>query len=163
MNITCHESNELTEFTAATIPDANASFHSDAKRKGETMDSAPLIAIVDDDMWVRKSFERLMKSAGFKTESFASAEEFLESQNHDPGCVILDLKLPGMDGLELQRCLADEHRQVPIVFVSAHDDQMSKNQALRAGATAFLNKPLDEDVLLDAVDSALRPGKEGKQ
>jgi FixJ family two-component response regulator len=123
------------------------------------MNSAILIAIVDDDPWVRRSLNRLMKSAGFKTECFASAEEFLESADDLLGCVILDLKLPGMNGLELQRRLADEDKRVPIVFVSAHDDRASKSQALQAGATAFLNKPFGDETLLNAVDSALRPGK----
>jgi FixJ family two-component response regulator len=123
------------------------------------MNSAILIAIVDDDPWVRRSLNRLMKSAGFKTECFASAEEFLESADDLLGCVILDLKLPGMNGLELQRRLADEDKRVPIVFVSAQDDRASKSQALQAGATAFLNKPFGDETLLNAVDSALRPGK----
>jgi FixJ family two-component response regulator len=100
-----------------------------------------------------------MRSSGFKTECFGSAEEFLESADDFLGCVILDLKLPGMNGLELQRRLADEDRKIPIVFVSAHDDRASKSQALKAGATAFLNKPFGDETLLDAVDSALRWGR----
>ena len=100
-----------------------------------------------------------MRSAGFKTECFGSAEKFLESADDCLGCMILDLKLPGMNGLELQRRLADEDKRVPIVFVSAHDDRASKSQALQAGATAFLNKPFGDETLLNAVDSALRPGK----
>lgn len=138
------------------LPDV---IHSDPRGRGKGKDSAVLIAIVDDDPWVRRSLDRLMRSAGFKTECFSSAEEFLESTNDFLGCVILDLKLPGMNGLELQRRLADEDRKIPIVFVSAHDDRASKSQALKAGATAFLNKPFGDETLLDAVDSALRPGR----
>ena len=133
---------------------------SDSEGGGQAMDDATMIAIVDDDPWVRKSLARLMRSVGFRTASFASAEEFLESVDNFLGCVILDLKLPGMDGLEVQRRLLDEHRRIPVVFVSAHDDRRSKMQALQAGATAFLNKPFGDEVLLDAVESALRSGKE---
>ena len=127
--------------------------------RGRAKDRAALIAIVDDDPWVRRSLDRLMRSAGFKTECFGSAEEFLESADDFLGCMILDLKLPGMNGLELQRRLADEDRRIPIVFVSAHDDRASKSQALKAGAMAFLNKPFGDETLLDAVDSALRLGR----
>jgi FixJ family two-component response regulator len=129
------------------------------RARGKANDRAALIAIVDDDPWVRRSLDRLMRSAGFKTECFASAEEFLECIDEFLGCVILDLKLPGMNGLELQRRLADEDRKIPLVFVSAHDDRASKSQALKAGAMAFLNKPFGDETLLDAVDSALRPGR----
>ena len=104
------------------LPDG---IHSDPKGRGKAKDSAVLIVIVDDDPWVRKSLDRLMRSAGFKTECFGSAEEFLESTNDFLGCVILDLKLPGMNGLELQRRLADKDRKIPFVFVSAHDDRAS--------------------------------------
>ena len=138
------------------LPDG---IHSDPKGLGKAKDAAARIAIVDDDPWVRRSLDRLMRSAGFKTECFGSAEEFLESAGDFIGCVILDLKLPGMNGLDLQHRLADEDRKIPIVFVSAHDERASKSQALKAGATAFLNKPFGDETLLDAVDSALRPGR----
>ena len=136
------------------LPDLN---HSDPKGREKAKDSVAWIAIVDDDPWVRRSLDRLMRSAGFKTECFDSAEEFLESADDFLGCIILDLKLPGMNGLDLQRRLADENRKIPIVFVSSNDDSTSKSQALNAGATAFLNKPFGDKTLLDAVDSALRP------
>ena len=136
------------------LPDG---IHSDPKGRGKA--SAARIAIVDDDPWVRRSLDRLIRSAGFKTECFGSAEEFLESADDFLGCMILDVKLPGMNGLELQRCLADEDRKIPIIFVSAHNVRASKSQALKAGATAFLNKPFDDETLLDAVGLALRPGK----
>ena len=116
-----------------------------------------LIAIVDDDEWVRKSVARLIKSAGFRTQTFASAEDFIESGKHDEiACVILDLRLPGMSGLELQARLAAEHNLVPIVFVSAHDEQKTRAQALHAGAIAFLGKPVNDKALLDAIDLALK-------
>jgi two-component system response regulator FixJ len=116
-----------------------------------------LIAIVDDDEWVRKSVARLIKSAGFRTQTFASAEDFVESGKHDEiACVILDLRLPGMSGLELQTRLAAEHNLVPIIFVSAHDEQKTRAQALHAGAIAFLGKPVNDKALLDAIDLALK-------
>ena len=124
------------------------------------LDDAPktaLIAIVDDDEWVRKSVARLIKSAGFRTQTFASAEDFVESGKRDEiACVILDLRLPGMSGLELQARLAAEHNLVPIVFVSAHDEQKTRAQALHAGAIAFLGKPVNDKALLDAIDLALK-------
>ncbi len=138
------------------LPDV---IHSDPEGRGKAKDSATRIAIVDDDPWVRRSLDRLMRSAGFKTACFGSAEEFLESADDFPGCMILDLKLPGMSGLELQRRLVDTDRKIPIVFVSAHEDRASKSQALEAGATAFLNKPFGDETLLEVVDSALRPGR----
>src|ERR1700726_1962293 len=143
----------------ASAPPLPQVIHAGSKGRGNDKGSVGPIAIVDDDPWVRRSLDRLMRSAGFKTECFGSAEEFLESADDFHGCMILDLKLPGMNGLELQRRLADGDRKIPIVFVSAHDDRASKSQALKAGATAFLNKPFGDETLLDAVDSALRPGR----
>src|SRR5258705_1452611 len=93
----------------------------------------PLVAIVDDDELFRRSIERLVGSAGFTVEAFGSAEEFLERGNLDrPACAILDLKLPGMDGLELQQQLITSSRPMPIVFVSAHDEAVTRANALRA-------------------------------
>src|ERR1700724_3636720 len=95
------------------LPDV---IHSDPKGRGKAKDSLARIAIVDDDPWVRRSLDRLMRSAGFKTECFDSAEEFLESADDFLGCMILDLKPPGMNGLELQPRLAEEDRKVPIIL-----------------------------------------------
>ena len=118
---------------------------------------AALIAIVDDDEWIRKSFERLIKSVGLRAQTFASAEDFLALGNHETiACVILDLKLPGMSGLDLQARLVGEHNLVPIVFVSAHDEQQARSQALQAGAVAFLGKPVNDKALLSAIDMALK-------
>ncbi|HZW80939.1 MAG TPA: response regulator [Candidatus Deferrimicrobiaceae bacterium] len=115
------------------------------------------IAIVDDDKWVLKSLERLVKSAGFRVETFISAEEFLEAgKDSTTVCVILDIGLPGMSGLDLQRHLAAENSQVPIIFVSAHDETEMRTQALAGGAIAFLTKPVNDKALLDAVDSAVK-------
>jgi FixJ family two-component response regulator len=117
----------------------------------------PLVAIVDDDELFRRSIERLVGSAGFTVEAFGSAEEFLERGNLDrTACAILDLKLPGMDGLELQQRLITSSRPMPIVFVSAHDEAVTRANALRAGAIAFLKKPFDNSTLLDALHRSIR-------
>jgi FixJ family two-component response regulator len=117
----------------------------------------PLIAIVDDDEPFRRSVERLVRSAGFTVETFGSAEDFLERGNLDrTACAILDMKLPGMNGFDLQRRLIARPRPMPIVFVSAHADAVVRANALRAGAIAFLEKPFDDSTLLDALDRSMR-------
>ena len=126
------------------------------RRKKATAE-APRIAIVDDDRWIRGSLERLLKSAGFRAESFVSAEQYLDSGDHDGvGCVILDIRLPGMSGLELGRRLASNHHWVPVVFISAHDEPRVRHEAAQTGAIAFLGKPFDDVELLTAVHRALR-------
>jgi FixJ family two-component response regulator len=115
---------------------------------------ASLIAIVDDDPWVRKSLERLIKSEGFRTESFASAEDFIKAGDHEETyCIILDLRLPGMSGLELQRYLATKHDSIPIIFVSAHDEPETRDEAMQAGAIGFFSKPFNDEALVEAVRS----------
>jgi FixJ family two-component response regulator len=129
------------------------------RRKKATAEAAR-IAIVDDDRWIRGSLERLLKSAGFRAESFVSAEQYLDSGDHDGiGCVILDIRLPGMSGLELGRRLASNHHWVPVVFISAHDEPRVRHEAAQAGAVAFLGKPFDEVELLTAVHTALELAK----
>ena len=118
---------------------------------------SPLIAIVDDDELFRRSVERLVRSAGFRVETFGSAEDFLERGDPEQtACAILDMKLPGMSGFDLQRRLIARPRPMPIVFVSAHDDAVTRANALRAGAIAFLKKPFDDSTLLDALDRSIR-------
>ena len=117
-----------------------------------------LVAIVDDDLAVREATESLLRSAGFKAEKFASAEEFLQFSGQDRACcLILDVGLPGMSGLELQRVLAHNGFRIPIVFITAcnNSDDRIQAQALRAGALAFLRKPFDDEDLLNAVRSAV--------
>ena len=117
----------------------------------------PLVAIVDDDELFRRSIERLIGAAGFSVETFGSAEDFLERGNLDTtACAILDMRLPGLDGFELQRRLITRPRRIPIVFVSAHEDAVVRANALRAGAIAYLKKPFDNSTLLDAVHRAVR-------
>jgi FixJ family two-component response regulator len=118
-----------------------------------------LVAIVDDEKAVCRAIRRLVTSAGFESEIFSSAEEFLRScRERTPDCLILDLRLPGMSGLELQQQLATDHCRIPIVFVSAHDDPASRRKALQSGAFAFLGKPFNDEALLEAIDSAMNPG-----
>jgi FixJ family two-component response regulator len=117
----------------------------------------PLVAIVDDDELFRRSIERLVRSVGFRVEVFGSAEEFLERGDMDrTACAILDMKLPGMSGLDLQQRLIATPTPIPIVFVSAHDEAMMQANALRAGAVAFLRKPFDNRTLLDALSRSIR-------
>ncbi len=117
---------------------------------------AQLIAIVDDDDAVRNALEGLMRAAGLQARSFASAEEFLESGLHQhTGCLIADIRMPGMSGLELQAKLSSENCRIPTIFITAHGDERLRLQALRAGAVEFLAKPFDDEALLESVRAAL--------
>jgi FixJ family two-component response regulator len=118
-----------------------------------------LISIVDDDPLVREGLISLMRSAGFATQAFASAEEFLSLAHHDDiACLILDVGLPGISGLELQNQLAatvSNHR-TPVVFMTARDDEATRQRALKGGAVDFLRKPVRREALLNAVHLALQ-------
>jgi FixJ family two-component response regulator len=115
-----------------------------------------LIAIVDDDESVRNAIHGLLKSVGLKTRSFASAEEFLASgQQSETACLITDIRMPGLSGLELQAKLAAEQCRIPIIFITAYGDTRMRMQAMRAGAVDFLGKPFDDEVLLESVRTAL--------
>jgi FixJ family two-component response regulator len=115
-----------------------------------------VVAIVDDDDSVRSAVQGLLKASGFLARGFASAEEFLESgQQHHAGCLIADIRMPGMSGLELQARLNAERCRTPIIFITAHGDAKMRMQALRAGAVEFLAKPFDDEALLASVRAAL--------
>ena len=115
-----------------------------------------MVAIVDDDELIRGSLHGLMKAAGFPSLSFSSAEEFLNSGEHaNTACLIADIRMPGMSGLELQSKLNHEHYRIPIIFITAQGDEKMRMQALRAGAVEFLTKPFDDEMLLDSVRAAL--------
>jgi FixJ family two-component response regulator len=117
----------------------------------------PLISIVDDDEALRRSLDNLIRSTGLRAQGFPSAEAFLQSdQLNKTDCLILDVCIPGMSGLDLQRQLVTANSDVPIVFMTAHESRGQRRQALEAGAVAFLNKPFDEKDLLNAIDSALK-------
>jgi FixJ family two-component response regulator len=114
------------------------------------------VAIVDDDEEVRVALGGLLKSAGLAARAFESAEEFIESgQQSQVACLITDIRMPGMSGLELQAKLNAEGCSIPIVFITAHGDAKMRMQALRAGAVEFLAKPFDDEALLESVRAAL--------
>jgi CheY-like chemotaxis protein len=115
-----------------------------------------LVAIIDDNELVRTALGGLLKSVGFPALAFAHAEEFLASdRKHDTACLIADIHLPGMSGLELQSKLNAEHYRIPTIFITAHGDEEVRMQALRAGAVEFLTKPVDDEALLESVRAAL--------
>ncbi len=116
----------------------------------------PMVFVVDDDASVRVAIGRLIRSAGLAVETFASAEDLLETWPSDPsGCLILDVQLPGLSGLELQNELAALGSTVPIIFITAHDDPDARTQALNGGAAGFLEKPFDDGDLFAAIHSAI--------
>ncbi len=115
-----------------------------------------LVAIVDDDDSVRGTLHELLRSAGFPSRAFESAEKFLESGHlQETGCLITDIRMPGMSGLELQARLNAERCRIPTIFITAHGDEQMRFQALRAGAVEFLPKPFDDEVLIESVRAAL--------
>jgi FixJ family two-component response regulator len=115
-----------------------------------------MVAIVDDDDLMRSALQGLLKSAGLPAQAFASAEEFLKSGQQDQvGCLVADIRMPGMSGLELQAKLNADHRRIPTIFITAHGDEKMRMQALRAGAVEFMAKPFDDEALLDSVRAAL--------
>jgi FixJ family two-component response regulator len=118
--------------------------------------SSSTVHVVDDDASWRKSVARLMSAAGYGVALYESAQAFLESANVDsPGCILLDVRMPGLTGLQLQQRLAQMRHTLPIVFVSGHGDIPTSVLAMRAGAEDFLTKPIDTDVLLRAVEQAI--------
>ena len=121
-----------------------------------TQGNTKLIGIVDDDDSMRSALQGLLRSAEFSSQSFASAEEFLHSgQQHQIACLIADIRMPGMSGLELQAQLNAERCRIPIIFITAHGDEKMRMQALRAGAVEFMAKPFDDGALLESVRAAL--------
>ncbi|MDX6458463.1 MAG: hypothetical protein QOE55_2160 [Acidobacteriaceae bacterium] len=115
-----------------------------------------MVAIVDDDDSVRSALHGMLKAVGLPALAFASAEEFLKSgqQNHI-ACLIADIRMPGISGLELQAKLNAEHCRIPTIFITAHGDAQMRMQALRTGAVEFLAKPFDDEALLETVRAAL--------
>ena len=115
-----------------------------------------LIAVVDDDESVRRATRRLLRAAGFEAETYASGTEFLEAIKHSrPSCIIVDLHMPGMSGLEVQSRLAVSGFEIPVLFITAYDDPGARDRALQAGAVSYLRKPFTEEALLQAIDSAI--------
>ena len=119
-------------------------------------DPEAVIAIVDDDPSVQRGLQRLIRSAGWKAETFASAQEFLaRARAQSPNCVLLDLQLPGLSGLDLQKRMAEVGLEIPIVFLTGHGNIPASVQAMKAGALQFLTKPVDEQELLHAIEEAV--------
>lgn len=118
--------------------------------------AAGRVAVVDDDESVRRALSRLLGVGGLSAESFPSAKSFLDQAQREPfACIVLDIHLGGMSGLDLLERLRAEGREVPVVIITAHDDQASRDRACRGGAAAYLRKPIDAQVLLDAVHRAM--------
>jgi FixJ family two-component response regulator len=116
----------------------------------------PIVFVVDDDADVRVSIAALLRAAGLRAQTFATPREFLSSRREGgPSCIVLDLRLPGMDGLEVQRELARAGVATPIIFISAHGDIPTTVRAMKSGAIEFLTKPFDDEELLEAIDQAL--------
>ena len=127
-------------------------------------ESAPIIALVDDDPSVRRGLERLIRSMGWKAETFASAQEFLDRVGVEaPSCVVLDLQLPGLTGLELQKQMAEVGLETPIVFLTGHGNIPATVQAMKAGAIEFLTKPVEEQDLLKAIHEAIERDRRTRQ
>ena len=117
----------------------------------------PIVFVVDDDVSVRESLELLIKFAGWQPETFASAGEFLERpRTAMPNCLVLDISLPDLNGLELQKLIASERTDMPIIFITGHGDVPMTVQAMKAGAVEFLTKPFDDEVLLSAIRHAIK-------
>ena len=117
---------------------------------------AKLLAVVDDDADVRVALTRLMSSAGFHVETYAGGAAFLQSiDDHEPDCLILDLHMPEMSGFDVQGALAIGHAAVPVVVITGHDTPQSRARALKLGAKSYLCKPVDDEALLAAIDSAI--------
>lgn len=120
-----------------------------------TLTNGKIVAVVDDDESVRTALKELLRSAGLRAQAFASAEDFLKSgQQQHTGCLIADIRMPGMSGLELQARLKAERNRIPTIFITAHGDEKMRLQALRAGAVEFVTKPFDDEALLDTVRAA---------
>jgi FixJ family two-component response regulator len=122
----------------------------------------PFIAIVDDDESVGRALKRLVRSLGMKAETYASGEDFLDQIESLPSfpldCVILDVQMAGMSGLEAQKRIRWVYKNLPIIFITAHDDRTARDQALAGGAVAFLRKPCNDDLLIRTLEAALGRG-----
>jgi len=129
-----------------------------------TSDDLPTVFVIDDDLSVRRSIQGLLKSVGLRSESFGSAQEFLARQATDgPCCLVLDVRLPGLSGLDFQRQLADAGVQIPIIFITAHGNIPMSVKAMKSGAVEFLTKPFHDQDLLDAIQQALERDRTRRQ
>src|ERR1700682_1423245 len=121
-----------------------------------TAAGSPTVFVVDDDAGMRASIEGLLKSVGLRSECFGTAQEFMRSERPDaPGCLVLDVRLPGVNGLDFQRELAEAGVRIPIIFITGHGDIPMSVRAMKSGAVEFLTKPFRDQDLLDAIHQAL--------
>jgi len=125
----------------------------------------PTIAVVDDDASVCRAISRLLRSLGMNANTFTSGHEFLEQietmPSFDPDCVVLDVQMPGMNGLEVQELLVRGDKPLPVIFITAHDEIGVRERALQAGAVAFLRKPFNDELLIKTLDEAIKRGAGG--
>ena len=125
--------------------------------KESMTEAETIVFVVDDDVSMREALESLIRSAGFKVATFASAQDFLARRRADaPSCLVLDVRLPGLSGLELQKRIVEANREIPIVFITGHGDVPTSMRAMKAGAVKFLTKPFSDLDLLDSIQQALR-------
>jgi RNA polymerase sigma factor (sigma-70 family) len=123
-----------------------------------------IVYVVDDDLAMRRSLENLIRSVGLRVEAFASAQEFLSNRREDvPGCLVLDVRLPGLSGLDLQKRMAEADIEIPIIFITGHGDIPMTVQAMKAGAMEFLPKPFRDQELLDAIQQALERDRKSRE
>lgn len=128
------------------------------------IEETPTIFIIDDDPSVRKSLSRLLRSFGFEARAFDSAEQFLKGERHPgPGCIILDVRMPGLGGMALQDELSKNDDSMPIIFITGHGDIPMSVQAMKKGAVDFLPKPFDDDQLLNSVLEAVEKNRQAKE
>lgn len=128
------------------------------------MPEAPLVSIVDDDPSVRRSTRRLLRCSGLRAEAFGTGEDFLRSEYvAETSCLILDVRMPGIDGLELQRRLGEAGLRMPIVFLTARASDEEERQAWQSGAVNFLRKPIAKDALLDAIQAVLENSTDNRR
>jgi FixJ family two-component response regulator len=128
------------------------------------LESKAIVFVVDDDVSMRESLEGLVRSAGFKVETFASAQDFLDRRRADgPSCLVLDVRLPDLSGLDLQKRIVEANREIPIVFITGHGDVPTSVRAMKAGAVEFLIKPFSDRDLLDAIQQAIKRDQSTRQ
>jgi len=146
---------------AVRADDMNPSSPTGGKRSAEAPPTMPVVFVVDDDVSVRESLEPLIRRAGWKPEIFSSAQDFL-SQPRDatPSCLVLDVELPDLNGLDLQERVAAYRAEMPIIFITGHGDVPMSVRAMKAGAAEFLTKPFERDVLLSAIQRAIERSRE---
>jgi FixJ family two-component response regulator len=146
------------------------SFHVDSlcdvKKDCVTEKAKPLIAIVDDDESVRRAIERLVRSLGMAAETFSSGKDFIDlteaMPSFQPDCVVLDVQMPGLNGLEVQDHLVQRHSPLPVIFITAHDEAGVRERAMASGAVAFLRKPFNDELFIKTMRAAMERGSLNK-